>query len=272
MKNENTIGSLFSGIGGIELGFEKQGFRTEWFVENDKYAKAVLKRNFKETPIYGDITQLDFSKLPKVDVITGGFPCQDISPANTKRKGIYGKKSGLWKFYFEAIRVLRPRIAFIENHTDLTIKGLHIVLADLASIGYDAEWYPLPAWVVGNPQARERLFIIAYPNCTTIKQETKRERRINLSERSEIWTKLTTNMETQDWKEIASRFCGSIHGISNWVDKYRCLGNAVVPQVAEVFAIAINEILTARDFNPLNEESLISVKRESADSPNTIGF
>jgi len=155
-----NVGSLFSGIGGIELGFEREGFKTEWFVENTPYCKAILAKRFPNAKIYDDITQLDFASLPKVDVLTGGFPCQDISNAG-KRAGIQGSRSGLWKYFAKSIRILRPKIVFVENVSALLNRGLDTVLADLAKIGYDAEWHCVPASAVGAPHRRDRIFIIA---------------------------------------------------------------------------------------------------------------
>jgi DNA (cytosine-5)-methyltransferase 1 len=157
------VGSLFSGIGGIEIGFDAEGFDTVWFVENDRYAQAVLRKHWPHATVYGDITQLDFRVLPKVDILTGGFPCQDISNAG-KRVGIEGSRSSLWKYYLEAIRILRPRYVLIENVSAILGRGLDVVLGDLAQIGYDAEWHCVPAVAVGANHRRDRLFIIAYPN------------------------------------------------------------------------------------------------------------
>jgi DNA (cytosine-5)-methyltransferase 1 len=157
------IGSLFSGIGGIEIGFEKAGFKTEWFVECELYAKAILKKRFPEAKIYDDVTKIDFREVPRVEILTGGFPCQDISNAG-KRVGIEGSRSSLWKYYLKAISQIRPRIAFIENVSALLSRGLSVVLCDLAKIGYDAEWYCVPASAVGANHQRDRIFIICYPN------------------------------------------------------------------------------------------------------------
>ena len=175
MKNEYTVGSLFSGIGGIEIGFEKEGFKTKWFIEKEPYAQAILKKRFPGTIIYEDVTKIDFRTVSKVDVFTGGFPCQDISGAG-KKVGIEGSRSSLWKYYAKAIRILRPRIAFIENVSALTIRGLNVVLSDLAKIGYDAEWYNISASSVGAFHQRERIFIIAYPN-------SNREPNVSFNER-----------------------------------------------------------------------------------------
>ena len=159
-----TVGSLFSGIGGLELGLERTGgFRTIWFSEIDDYASAVLKKHWPGVPNLGDITKVNWNEIERPGMLTGGFPCQDISVAG-KGKGIReGKRSGLWREYAEAIRILRPRYALIENVPELAIRGLDVVLADLAEIGYDAEWFTLSAADVGAWHRRQRIFIIAPP-------------------------------------------------------------------------------------------------------------
>ena len=260
MQNEYTVGSLFSGVGGIEIGFEKEGFKSEWFIENEPYAKAVLKKRFPETIIYDDVTKINFRTVRKVDVLTGGFPCQDISGAG-KKVGIEGSRSSLWRYYLEAIRILRPRVAFIENVSALAIRGLNVVLADLAKIGYDVEWYNISASAVGAFHQRERIFIIAYPNRNRESDESLNEgagQRImgevpnsecfRSSKQGESRRSLHPE-KNKDWE--ASRFnddgiwraepeLGRVaDGIPNRVDRIKCLGNAVVPQCAEVFAKAI---------------------------------
>lgn len=158
-----NVGSLFSGIGGIELGLERAGFETAWFVECELHAQAILRKHWPNAIIYDDVTKLDFKDVPKVDVLTGGFPCQDISNAG-KRAGIEGSRSGLWKYYLKAISEIRPRYALIENVAALTRRGLDVVLCDLAQIGYDAEWHCISASSVGAPHRRDRVFIVAYPS------------------------------------------------------------------------------------------------------------
>jgi len=161
--NELTIGSLFSGIGGLELGFERTGrFKTIWHCEIEPYPSAVLEKNFPGVVNYGDITKVDWSKVERPDVLVGGFPCQDISVAG-KGQGIKeGTRSGLWSEYARAIRELRPRYVVVENVAMLARRGLVRVLGDLASLGYDAEWFTIRASDVGAPHRRERLFIIAH--------------------------------------------------------------------------------------------------------------
>lgn len=154
------IGSLFSGIGGIEYGFEAEGFETVWCIERDKYAQAILRKRFPKAIIYDDVTSIDFTTVPKIDILTGGFPCQDISNAG-KRVGITGNRSSLWKYYAKAISTIRPKYAFIENVAALTSRGLDTVLCDLAEMRYDAEYYNVSASAIGAFHRRERIFIIA---------------------------------------------------------------------------------------------------------------
>lgn len=156
------LGSLFSGIGGLDLGLERAGMQVVWNSEIEPFPCEVLKAHWPDVPNLGDITQIDWNIVPPVDVICGGFPCQDISLAG-KGAGIEGKRSGLWSYFHEAIRILRPKFAVIENVSAITIRGLDRVLCDLAEIGYDAEWRDIRASDMGAPHRRERIFIVAYP-------------------------------------------------------------------------------------------------------------
>lgn len=159
-----VVGSLFSGIGGIELGLERTGgFETRWFVEREPYCQEVLRRHWPGKPIYDDIAAIDWGFVGPVDVLTGGFPCQDISNAG-KREGITGERSGLWKEYLRAIRALQPGYVIVENVSALLDRGMGVVLGDLASCGYDCEWDCIPAQAVGAPHRRDRVFIVAYPH------------------------------------------------------------------------------------------------------------
>lgn len=156
-----NVGSLFSGIGGMEIGFEKEGFTTSWFVENNEYCKAVLRKHFPGKPIYGDIKTVDFKEIEHVDILVGGFPCQDISIAG-KRKGMAGERSGLWSEFSRAIGEIRPRYVVVENVPNLLNLGIEKVLADISQAGYDCEWFTLRASDFGAIHRRERIFIIAY--------------------------------------------------------------------------------------------------------------
>lgn len=158
-----TVGSLFSGIGGIELGLERTGnFKTIWNCEIDPWASAVLKKHWPGAENFGDITKVDWAAAQRPDLICGGFPCQDISQAGRQAGLREGKRSGLWYEFAKAIRVLRPRYVLVENVPALAYLGLDVVLADLASAGYDAEWQIVSAASVGAPHLRERVFVVAY--------------------------------------------------------------------------------------------------------------
>jgi DNA (cytosine-5)-methyltransferase 1 len=157
-----TVGSLFAGIGGLELGLERTGgFKTIWQVEIDPKAIRVLEEHWPNVRRWHDVRTFPPTGDWSCDVISGGFPCIDIS-SNGKRNGITGEHSGLWKEMSRIIRALRPRYVIVENVSDLLYRGLGRVLGDLAESGYDAEWDVLPGAAFGAAQARERLFVVAY--------------------------------------------------------------------------------------------------------------
>lgn len=158
-----NVGSLFSGIGGLDLGLEQAGMKTVWQVEYDDWARGKLDENFPHTEKFKDVRDVGKHNLRAVDLICGGFPCQDLSTLKIAREGLDGKRSGLWSEYFRIICELRPRYVVIENVTALIADGLSRLLCDLTSIGYDAEWQTLRASSVGLPTRRIRLFVIAYP-------------------------------------------------------------------------------------------------------------
>jgi DNA (cytosine-5)-methyltransferase 1 len=155
-----TVGSLFAGIGGFDLGFERAGYRVRWQVEINAYCRAVLRKHWPGVRRYGDVRRVGRHNLEPVDVICGGFPCQDISIAGAGA-GLDGARSGLWREYARIIREVRPRYVVVENVPALLSRGLGTVLADLAACGYDAEWDCLPAAAVGAPHRRDRVWIVA---------------------------------------------------------------------------------------------------------------
>lgn len=158
-----TVGSLFSGIGGLELGFERAGFEVRWQVEIDPWCRKVLTKHWPSVPKYEDVRNVGAHNLEWVDVIVGGFPCQDISIAG-KGAGLEGTRSGLWSEYIRIVRATRPRYVVVENVSALLHRGLDVVLRDLAQSGYDAEWQVLPAAAFGAPHRRDRVFIVANTN------------------------------------------------------------------------------------------------------------
>lgn len=181
------IGSLFSGYGGLDLAVSNvTGAEVVWHCEWDDAPSKILEKNFPGIPNYRDVSKVDFSQVEPVDVITGGFPCQDLSLAG-KRAGLKeGTRSGLWSEFARAIETIRPKLVVIENvrgllsataHSDVepcawcmgdangepVLRALGAVLGDLADLGYDARWTGVRAADAGAPHNRFRVFIVAYP-------------------------------------------------------------------------------------------------------------
>ena len=238
------VGSLFSGIGGLDLGLERAGMTVAWQSEIDPYACRVLAKHWPTVPNLGDITTIDWSDVEPVDLICGGFPCQDISPGG-KRVGIGGERSGLWSEFVRALRDLRPHIAVVENSGDLAVRGLDVVLGDLCEIGFNAEWSTLSACSMGAPHMRRRLFIVAHRPCG---DEPSKVPHHPLSDRQQAdWQgqprgSRSTERRQQRWvpEPAVDRVA---HGIPAGVvgPQLRALGNAVVPQVAEYVGRRIME-------------------------------
>jgi DNA (cytosine-5)-methyltransferase 1 len=158
-----SVGSLFAGIGGFDLGFERVGMHTRWQVEQSEFCRAVLAQHFPDARRYDDVCTVGAHNLEPVDLICGGFPCQDLSYAGLGA-GLEGERSGLWSEYARIVGELRPRYVVVENVSALLARGLGTVLADLAALGYDAEWDCLPASAVGAPHQRDRIWLVAYPD------------------------------------------------------------------------------------------------------------
>lgn len=157
---------LFSGIGGFTTGLERTGhYETAAFCEIEAPCKKVLERNWPDVPIYDDVTKLTAARLKadgiQPDVITGGFPCQDISIGSKTADGLNGKRSGLWFEYKRIIDEVGPRFAIVENVFTLQSRGLDRILWDLAEIGYDATWTMFDSQYFDYPQRRRRLYILA---------------------------------------------------------------------------------------------------------------
>lgn len=235
-------GSLFSGIGGMDLGLDRSGMQCAWQVEIDDYATKVLEKHWPHVPKYRDVREVGKHNLEYVDVIGGGFPCQDVSVAGLNA-GLSGERSGLWAEMFRIIREIRPRYVVVENVAVLLSRGLDRVLADLASIGFDAEWESIRASDFGAPHERNRLFIVAYPN----QKYGQTGMGIEQDRACTIFT--SGNQERFPiWVQTADRFVGMDDGVSGGL--YRCrvsgIGNAVVPQIAEWIGRQIVEAANAR--------------------------
>jgi len=161
-----TVGSLFSGIGGIDLAFERAGFQIAFQVENNTFCQKVLAKHWPDVTRFEDVRNVGKHNLPIVDVLVGGFPCQSISSAG-RREGITkDSRSGLWFEFARIIGELRPRYVFLENVAAITSKGGALVVGQLADMGYDAEWAVVSAADVGAPHLRKRWFCVAYAEST----------------------------------------------------------------------------------------------------------
>jgi len=242
-----TAGSLFSGIGGIDVAFAAVGFDIRWQVEIDAYCRRVLAKHAPEywpnAKRYKDVTHVGREQLEPVDVMFGGFPCQDISVAG-KRAGIKrGTRSGLWFEFSRIIGELRPRTVLLENVATITTAGLggDIVVGSLAEIGYDAIWIPLRAADVGAPHKRERWFCIAMAEYDGQRRDdganNRRRGRVSenkkglCSETSKEWKKRLSGARSpsqtladDDGKaningEAQSRVGRNVHGIPGWLDR-----------------------------------------------------
>ena len=274
---------LFSGIGGFSLGLERTGgFKTVAFCEIEDFPRRVLTKHWPEVPCYHDVRELTADVLRRdgisVDVICGGFPCQDLSTMG-KRAGISANtRSGLWSEIARLIGELGPEYAVVENVTNL-LSGpskqpggwFGRVLGDLAALGYDAEWHCIPASAVGAPHQRDRVWILAYPSKerpSEARQDSQRsEKRSSRgseiladAESSQAWSSKPGYGASSNGSErpiiISSlRGCDRLRrdanwdsepdvcrvadGVSNNVDRDGALGNAVVPQIPEIIGRAI---------------------------------
>lgn len=261
---------LFSGIGGFSLGLERTGgFETVAFCEIDPFCRRVLAKHWPNVRQYEDVRELTARRLEAdgiaVDVITGGFPCQDISIAG-KQAGIEnGTRSGLWSEIVRLARDLRPRYILVENVANLLAgpsdrRGgwFGRVLGDLAEIGYDAEWHSIPASAVGACHHRERVWIVAYGS------GTRTERLVAPVDFSALGPWGWCGEEdlravyaapfgrSSRWPQPLIRRMDD--GISNRMDRVKSCGNSVVPQIPEILSRAILAAETAKSNRQENHE------------------
>ena len=182
------IGALFAGYGGLDMAVSQvTGAELAWVCEWDDAPSKILAHHYPDVPNYKDVSQVDWAAVEPVDILTGGFPCQDVSLAGARRGLKDGTRSGLWSEFAKAIEVLKPGLVVIENvrgllsataHSDVeycawcmgdgsdesALRALGAVLGDLADLGYDAEWCGLRAADAGAPHGRYRVFITAWPS------------------------------------------------------------------------------------------------------------
>ncbi len=230
-----TVGSLFAGIGGLELGLERAGgFKTVWQVEKDDYARRVLAKHWPDVRRHDDVCTFPPGNPDdwRCDVICGGFPCQDISNAGNK-SGLDGERSGLWFEFARIIRVLRPSYVVVENVPALLHRGMGAVLGDLAGIGFDAAWEVLSACAFGAPHSRRRLFVVAYANGVDGRQGLRNPL---ARQDSTLQANDGSPRARAGWQaRLAnpSALYGGADGVPSGPQRNRGIGNAVVPQVAE---------------------------------------
>lgn len=229
--------ALFAGAGGGILGGHLLGWRTVCAVERDAYAAQVLAQRqndgaLKTFPIWSDVCSFDGRPWRGlVDVVSGGFPCQDISVAGNGA-GIEGNRSGLWKQMGRIICEVDPEYVLVENSPALTLRGLGVVLADLATMGFDAEWGVLSCRDVGGVHLRERIWIVATNN--------RSERGERISEKALYrfsrvpWGKDVRGIEDlrgrSDLPEPLIRRIG--HDVAFGMDRLKAIGNGQVPRLA----------------------------------------
>ena len=265
---------LFSGIGGFSLGMEAAGIETVAFCEQDEYACRVLAKHWPGVPIYRDVRELRGADVGDIEVIMGGFPCQDISLAG-KGGGIKGERSGLWSEFARIIGEVGPRWVVIENVPALRSRGLVTVLQDLSALGYDAEWHCVPAAHYGAPHRRDRIWILAYPQGQPqrpgLRQDQPAEQRRGRSgdgggagdladasserQRTRRQGRVASPGEGRDAKRRVERLrclqktwwttepdVGRVaHGVPSRVDRLKGLGNAIVPVMAYHIGEAIQD-------------------------------
>jgi len=228
------LGSLFAGIGGIDLGLERAGMECEWQVEIEPFCLKVLAKHWPEVARYEDIREVGSHNLAPVDLICGGFPCQPHSLAGKREAS--GDERDLWGEMFRVICEVKPRWVLAENVPGLLSSEVGRffgrVLRDLASVGYDVEWESIPARAFGALHRRDRIFIVA--NCDGERIERIWEKPIHRVEAFSWCEDVRRIEDLRNRSDIPQPIIRRIsHGVSSRVDRLRSLGNAVVPQVAE---------------------------------------
>lgn len=257
------IGSLFSGIGGLELGLETAGVgHTVWQVELDPYCRAVLANHWPEAVRYDDVKAVGSHNLKRVDLICGGFPCQDVSSAG-KRAGLAGARSGLWFEYARIVGELRPQWVVVENVASGARAWVDTVRSGLAQLGYASLPIPIEAADVGAPHARARVFIVAtnvdshgqsaFPehaemaSAPQVATNAQREQlRHESRRRGGAHGPNSPESALNCWRTPEPSMVRVVHGVSRGLDspskRIKALGNSVVPQCAEVVGHVILEL------------------------------
>jgi len=234
--------ALFAGAGGGILGGKLLGWRTVCAVEINSYARNVLLARQKDGildpfPIWDDVTTFNGKQWAGVvDVVSGGFPCQDISSAG-RGEGIRGERSGLWSEFARIISEVQPRYVWVENSPMLTLRGLGVVLGDLAAMGYNARWGVVSAADTGAPHRRERIWIMGYPvqgGCPS--KGVQPEWSIHRQR-----AKASSGTSTRDIDALMPRWWQAepgvgrvVNGLADDMDRIAAIGNGQVPAVVRL--------------------------------------
>lgn len=235
------IGSLFAGIGGFERGIEAAIPESEtiWQVERKPFCQKVLRKHWPHSKIYNDVRDITRENVEPVDMLLGGFPCQDISVGNNKGEGLDGKKSGLWWEMHRIISELRPRVVVMENVSAITLRGGLNVVGSLASIGYDSEWRIISARDFGAPHKRDRWFCVSWTPYSLRERSGEQSLHSVAMESKRLSRSRDRENERRDernyWKrhESPSSLCRVDDGVSDRLHRLIALGNAIVPQCSE---------------------------------------
>ena len=223
--------ALFAGAGGGILGGQLLGWRTVCAVEWEPYPASVLcaRQNdglLPPFPIWDDIQTFDGRPWRGiVDVVSGGFPCQDISVAG-KGDGLDGERSGMWKHMARVVGEVRPSFVFVENSPMLTSRGGTRVIADLAALGYDTRWTVMGAADVGAPHQRDRFWLLA-----DSKNSIRRTGQF-FQQNKAIWSSRHNKLAGSGWWKVEPNLGRVAHGVAGRVDRLKALGNGQVPRVA----------------------------------------
>ena len=230
---------LFSGIGGMSIAIRKYA-RTICYCESDRYAQGVLLSRMRSgdidrAPICCDVRNLNGKMLPRIDIITAGFPCQDISVAGTG-KGLAGQRSGLFYEIVRLIKETKPKFVFLENVPAIRTRGLNEVIKEISELGYDCRWTIVSAAEIGAIHIRKRWFLLAYSNSQRLRKEQRKklQRPGKIQGQMEPDSKSSTRETSQPLtRTLKPNMVRAGDGISNIVDRNRCLGNSVVPEQAK---------------------------------------
>jgi DNA (cytosine-5)-methyltransferase 1 len=246
-----THGSLFTGIGGFDLGFQWASIDTVWQVEQSEFCRTILERHFPDATRHKDVREVGARNLCRVDIISGGSPCQDISGASPRRMGLEGERSGLWREMRRICAELLPRWCIFENVPELRARGADTIASAMEDLGYSCTPIVVGAHAVGAPHERDRVWLVSHLN-ESDGAGARRLGSLSLEEEGELFK------ADQEWRRVWNELGGTpgdegrasyrkirrkFHGVSRRMDRVAlaALGNAVVPQIAMLIGSYIRQ-------------------------------